>query len=111
MKDDHVYLLHIRDAIERFLSFTQNGRNHFLKDAMVQDAVIRNFEIIGEAAKNISDTYRQGQNQVPWKIMAGLRDKLIHDYFGVNLNIIWETVEKDIPILKDQISNLIDKKK
>lgn len=51
MKDDHVYLLHIRDSIERILSFTQNGKDHFFSDAMVQDAVIRNFEIIGEAAK------------------------------------------------------------
>ena len=67
---------------------------------MVIDAVIRNFEIIGEATKMISDNLKQSHYEVPWKEMAGMRDKLIHDYLGVDVDVIWETIQNDIPILE-----------
>ena len=76
MKDDKVYLAHIRDAIQRIESFTSGGRDKFFIDPMVQDAVIRNLEIIGEAVKGLSDELRTANPDVPWKQIAGMRDVL-----------------------------------
>jgi len=67
---------------------------------MVQDAVIRNIEIIGEATKKISRDFRTMHNEIPWKEMAGIRDKLIHDYMGVDVDVIWKTIEIGLPELK-----------
>ena len=69
----------------------------FLEDTKTQDAVIRNIEIIGEAAKNLSDAARAKFPQVPWRQMAGSRDRLIHDYSGVNLEIVWQIVHEELP--------------
>ncbi len=76
---------------------------------MVQDAVIRQIEIIGEATKNLSKDARELYGNIPGKDMAGMRDKLIHDYFGVDIAAAWKTVEDDIPFLKQQIKNVIDR--
>jgi uncharacterized protein with HEPN domain len=97
MKDDRVYLLHIRDAVQRILDYTRDGQDFFLADTKTQDAVIRNIEIIGEAAKNLSDALKGGHVDIPWKQIAGMRDTLIHRYFGVKLALVWEVVEKDLP--------------
>ena len=75
---------------------------------MIQDAVIRNFEIIGEAVKNLSDTLKQEQPSIPWRRIAGMRDKLIHDYFGVDLVMVWKTIEEELPTLHKQIKTLLD---
>ena len=83
MKDEQVYLLHIRDAIDRILNYTQEGRDAFLGHPMTQDAVLRNMEILGEASKRVSEPLREHAPDLPWRQMAGIRDKLIHDYFGV----------------------------
>jgi len=76
---------------------------------MIQDAVIRNLEIIGEATKNISSTTRQTAPSIPWQKMAGLRDVLIHDYFGVDLDTVWLVVENRLPDLAKQITLLLSK--
>lgn len=89
MKSDRVYLLHIRDAIHRILEYTGEGREAFLARPMIQDAVVRNLEIIGEAVKNVSEPLKTSRAQVPWKRIAGIRDKMIHEYFGVNLQLVW----------------------
>lgn len=107
MKDAQVYLFHIRDAIERVLNYTASGKDAFFSDSKTQDAVLRNLEIIGEATKNIPEEFKQGHPKIPWRNIAGMRDKLIHDYFGVNLKIVWEVVEKEIPSLHSKIVNLI----
>ena len=71
----------------------------FLQDKRTQDAVVRNIEILGEAAKNISNLFRAQHPDIPWKNIAGMRDKLIHDYFGVNLDVVWDVVQTDMPPL------------
>jgi uncharacterized protein with HEPN domain len=68
--------------------------------------VIRNIEIIGEASKKISNDYKQTYRDIEWKEIAGMRDKLIHDYFGVNISVIWKTVQEDIPILAKELKKL-----
>ena len=73
---------------------------------MVQDAVIRNIEIIGEATKKITKQFTQSHPKIPWQDMAGMRDKLIHDYLDVDLDVVWKTVEVDLPLLKEMINNI-----
>ena len=107
MKDDRVYLLHIRDAIERIESYTAAGRDGFLAGAMVQDAVIRNLEIIGEAVKNLSSETREQCPEIPWRQIAGMRDVLIHEYFGVRIETVWNVVENRLPELKQAIAQVL----
>lgn len=79
----------------------------FLEDRKTQDAVVRNFEIIGEAAKNISASFKTDNPDIPWKKLAGLRDKLIHFYFGIDFKIVWNIIRKELPALHKQIKNIM----
>lgn len=88
-------------------NYTQGfNEDHFLKNPLVQDAVIRNFEIIGEAAKQLDADFRAGHPEIEWKKIAGVRDKLIHDYIGVDLLTVWAVVEKILPTLEKQIAGI-----
>lgn len=107
MKDDRVYLQHIRDAIEDIVAYTRSGSDAFLADRMRQDATLRKLEVIGQAVKNLSDECKSREPAIPWKQIAGLRDKVIHDYFGVNLEIVWGVVEKELPKLGDAVGRLL----
>ncbi len=71
----------------------------FLEDTKTQDAVVRNLEIIGEATKSLPLKFKESYQEIPWKSMAGMRDKLIHDYFGINTDIVWGVAKKNIPDL------------
>ena len=80
----------------------------FINDLKTQDAVIRNIEVIGEAVKHLSDNLRLKYSDIPWKEISGTRDRLIHDYFGVNIDIVWKIATVDIPKLKPKIENVKD---
>ncbi|WP_071394830.1 HepT-like ribonuclease domain-containing protein [Bacillus tuaregi] len=108
MKNDKIYLLHILECIENIESYIPNGENDFFSSKLIQDAVIRNLEIVGEATKRVSKDFRNQHPHVPWREMAGLSDVLIYDYFGVDNGIVWKVVEKELPLLKGKISNLLD---
>lgn len=104
MNEDAVYVQHILDAINRIESYTEDvDHQKFQEDPMMQDAVIRQLEIIGEATKRMSGETRNRYDEVPWQDIAGMRDKLIHGYFGVDIEIIWNTITDEIPVLKDQL--------
>jgi len=82
--------------------------DEFLKDYKTQDAVIRNIEIIGEASKKISSDLKDKYPNIPWKMIAGTRDRLIHGYFGVNIDIVWEIVTIDMPVLEQEVKKIKD---
>lgn len=102
MKDDRLYLVHMIECGERIQSYTEEGQGAFLRDRKTQDAVVRNFEVIGEAAKRVSQATRNRAPNVPWARIAGFRDVLIHQYAGVDLAELWKRVEQDLsPLLRD----------
>lgn len=107
IKKDQVYLEHIIEAIAKIERFTKGiSRFDFDHNVMIQDAIIRNLEIIGEATKKISNEFSQSHLEIPWSEMAGMRNKLIHDYMDVDLDVVWKTIEVDLPLLKELISNI-----
>lgn len=109
-KDDLVYIRHVSDALGKIIDYTSGmNKKEFISNPKTQDAVIRQFEIIGEATKQLSKPFRDKNSEVPWKKIAGLHDKLIHDYMGVDILAIWKSVEVDLPDLQSKIEIIIQK--
>jgi len=109
MRDYALFLKDIvtaMDAIEKFVDGIDFDR--FQSDDLVSSAVIRKFEIIGEASKNIPDDVRSNYPQIPWKEMAGMRDRLIHFYIGVKYELVWHTIKDMIPNIKPQLQKAIE---
>lgn len=104
---DRLYLARILDAVAAIERFTIGGRPVFLADDMVQSAVIRQLEIVGEAVKNLSAALIRDEPAVPWKEIAGARDRLIHGYFTVDFNMVWVMVERDLPTLKSEVRRIL----
>jgi uncharacterized protein with HEPN domain len=106
-RDPRVYLVHILECIGKIEQFTADGEERFMRDALIQDAVLRNLEVIGEAVKRVPDSFRQQHPQIPWRAIAGLRDILIHQYEGVDLTRVWQIVQTDLPILKQALVSIL----
>ncbi len=105
------YLSHIIDEINYLKSHTEGlTRDNFINDETLQRAFVRSIEIIGEATKKLPDELKQNYPNIEWKAVAGMRDKLIHDYFGIDYDIVWDVVINKIPQLHKVIQQIIDKK-
>lgn len=104
MKEDLPFIEHILDSINAIELFSKGLKKEDLtSNRLKQSAIVREIEVIGEAVKNISENLKNKHREVSWKEIAGTRDKMIHHYFGVDLNIVWEIIRKDIPELKEKI--------
>ena len=109
-KDPQTFLRHILESIDWIEKDVKGmSRKEFLTNVPTQDAVIRRIEIIGEAIRNLPEELRSKHSEVPWQDIMGMRNQLIHGYFGVDLELVWRVIENDIPPLKRQVKKLIDK--
>ncbi len=109
IKDPFVFISHIFESIKSIESFSKGlSKSEFFKDELRQNAIIRKLEIIGEATKNLKSEFRNKYLKVEWQKISGLRDKLIHDYFGINLERVWNIMEKDLPNLKIMIQEILN---
>lgn len=107
-KNAIVFIKHIQESIEQIEKYTQGlSYGEFCASQQIQDAVVRRFEIIGEAMKNIPEGFKKQHHEIAWREISSMRDILIHEYFGVNMEIVWDTAKKDIPKLKKQIVKLL----
>ena len=107
-----VYVNDILDSIKKIESYVKNMTyEDFIKDNLVKDAVLRNIEVLGEAAENIPDDLREEYSEVPWKRIIGLRNIVIHEYFGVDFENIWKIITENIPETKPYIEQILKKVK
>jgi uncharacterized protein with HEPN domain len=106
VKSDRPYLAHIADAISAIQKYVMGGRDTFLSEQMIQDAVIRNFEIIGEAAARLSPELRDAAD-IPWARVVAFRNRLIHGYWSVDIHLVWDVIEHELPPLKTAVEQLL----
>jgi uncharacterized protein with HEPN domain len=107
IKNDAIYIEHVLECIKKIKEFTRGmTKDDFFNNIAIQDAVIRNIEVIGEATKKLSKNMTQKHTDIPWSDMAGMRDKLIHGYFDVDIEVVWNTIIIDLPDLQKLISKL-----
>ena len=104
---DRLYLRHVLDAIGAIESFTIEGRGSFMSDRKTQSAVVRQIEIIGEAVKQLSPVLTGSEPTVPWRQIAGTRDRMIHAYFNVDLDAVWTMVQDDLPQLRADVARML----
>ncbi len=106
-RKDTAVVQDMKESIDRIISYTSKIEyDDFLQDYKTQDAVIRNIEILGEAVKLLSDETKEKYPNIPWKDIAGTRDKLIHDYFGVNIDVVWDIAKNEIPSLSVYLKDI-----
>ena len=107
MKDDKLYLVHIGECIGRIQQYVEDGREAFLTSTLIQDAVIRNLQTLAESSRRLSDSVKTQHSEIAWRGISALRNILVHDYFGVNLDRVWEVIERELPQLKNQVEALL----
>ena len=108
VKDNFVYIYHIRDAIDKIDEYLQGiSKKDFLQQTIVHDAIMHELQIIGEAIRHISSDFRKKHPNINWKEIVGMRSKIVHDYFGINLEIIWKAATEDVPKLKEDIKQIL----
>ncbi|MGF1571081.1 MAG: DUF86 domain-containing protein [Nodosilinea sp.] len=108
MRGDRLYLSNILECIGQIELYVTEGKDAFFQNRMSQDAVIRNFEVMGEAVKRLSEELRGENEDIPWRQIAGFRDILIHDYLRVDVGEIWAVIEQDLPVIKPRLLELLE---
>lgn len=107
---DRDYLYDIWEAMDRILSYTSKlDYDQFMEDKKTQDAVLRNLQVMGEATKKLSIELREVYPHIPWREIAGMRDKVVHEYFGINYEIVWAVASRDIPDVFPRIETILRK--
>lgn len=107
MKDDRVYLNHILECIRRIEKHRRIGRQRFFESDTRQDAVLRNLQTLAESTQRLSDTLKATQPQIPWAVISGFRNVLVHDYLGIDLEVIWDIMQDEVPELKQAVQAML----
>jgi uncharacterized protein with HEPN domain len=107
MRDDRERLRDILEAIERVEKYSARGRQAFEGDELIQIRIVHHLQVIGEAARTLSAEFTGAHGQVPWSQIVGMRNVLVHNYFGVDTDIVWEAVRRDLPSLKAQLETIL----
>lgn len=108
MRDDRERLRDILEAIERIERYTSKGREEFMQDELIQTWVVHHIQIMGEAARKLTEEVRAEYDEVPWPAIIAMRNILVHDYFSVDIDEVWSTIERDLPHLKAEVSSILD---
>ncbi len=108
MKDDIVYLRHIRECIRRIEENVAGGRDHFLASHTLQDAVLRNLQTMSESTQRLSDALKATHSEVEWRRIGAFRNVVVHNYLGIDLEVIWGIIQRDVPELKRAILDMLD---
>ena len=103
---DRVLLDHIRECIERIQKYTGRERSVFFESHLVQDAVVRNLQTLAESTQRLSEAIKDSERNVPWRAIAGFRNILVHGYLGIDLEVVWSVVERDLPALSSAIERM-----
>jgi uncharacterized protein with HEPN domain len=111
MKDERLYLEYILECIKKIEDYTEMDDARFMESSMIQDAVVRNLQVMAETTQRISEKIKSEHPDVEWRGIAGFRNILVHDYLGLDLEKIWEVIERRLPTLKTQIEIIIKKTK
>ncbi len=107
MKDDKLYLIHIDECIERIESYVKSiDKKEFMDSMLIQDAVIRNLQIMSESTQRLSDNLKDSHSEIDWFKISGFRNVLVHDYLGVDVERVWYVIEKELPALKAAIREM-----
>ena len=109
MKDERLYLEHILECIRKIEDYTEMDGARFMNSPMIQDAVVRNLQVMAESTQRISEKTQSKYPNVEWRGIAGFRNILVHDYLGLDLGKIWEVIERRLPNLKTQIEKILEK--
>jgi uncharacterized protein with HEPN domain len=107
MRDPKERLQDILDAIDQIMRYAVRGKAAFVDDELIQSWIVRHLQIIGEAARALPDEIKKATPQVPWSKIIGMRHILVHDYFYIDAEVVWEVIEKDLPLLRDEIEKLV----
>jgi uncharacterized protein with HEPN domain len=107
VKNPSIYILHILNSISRIEHYTVNiTEEEFYRNFLIQDAVLRNIQVIGEASKKFEESFKESTSHIPWRKISAMRNKVIHEYFGIDLPAVWQVVKVDLIILKNQLLDL-----
>jgi len=108
VKDDRPYVGHILEAVDRLVVYGNEGEETFRRDLKTQDAIIRNLQVMGEAVKKVSAETRAAHPEIPWRDIARMRDRVVHDYFGISLDIVWDVIQNHVPPLREKLARLLN---
>jgi uncharacterized protein with HEPN domain len=108
MKDDKLYLIHMQECIQRIEKYTAGGQTEFIQQDLIQDAVIRNLQVLAESSQHISNGRKLSHPEVDWLALSGFRNVLVHDYLGVDIERVWNIVTNDLPLLKSSLRVMLE---
>ncbi|ALC15496.1 hypothetical protein DSOUD_0708 [Desulfuromonas soudanensis] len=103
---DRTYILHILECIDRVERYANNDRTRFDADPMVQDAILRSLQVMAESSQRLSEEVKATQSHIDWRAISGFRNILVHDYLGVDLDLIWQVIKQELPVLKKSLKAL-----